>query len=386
MTPSISPIVPTRPVIAAWQRLTGLVRKETIQIVRDPSSILVAFVMPVLLLLLFGYGVSLDARNVRLALVMESPTREAFNLAGSFVSSPYFKTTIMTDAREAEAALVRGDAQAILVLRADFARNLRSPDGATIQLTVNGTDSNSARLISGYVDGTFRTWLRIASAAQRIPISSPVTVEQRVWFNPGVRSQDFLVPGLIAINMTLIGALLTALVIAREWERGTMEALIVTPVRAHEIVLGKLIPYFALGMGGMALSAVVAVWLFGVPFRGSLLALIGISSLFMLTMLGIGLLISTLSRSQFVAAQLALVGTFLPAFMLSGFQFDIASMPEIVRWITHLVPARYFVSSLQTLFLAGTVPSVLLPDALALAGMAVFFIGLTLRKTRKLLE
>ena len=201
-----------------------------------------------------------------------------------------------------------------------------------------------------------------------------------------MRSRDFLVPGLIAIIMTLIGALLTALVVAREWERGTMEALMVTPVRVSEILLGKLIPYFVLGMGGMTLSTVMAIWLFGVPFRGSFVVLAATSALFMLVALGMGLLISTLARNQFVAGQVAIIVTFLPAFILSGFIFDITSMPPIVQALTHVVAARYFVSILQSLFLAGDVWSVILTNSAALALMAVFFLGLTWRKTRKELD
>jgi len=186
--------------------------------------------------------------------------------------------------------------------------------------------------------------------------------------------------------MTLIGALLTAMVVAREWERGTMEALLVTPVRIGEILLGKLIPYFLLGMGGMAVATVMAVWMFHIPFRGSFAVLIAVSALFMLTALGMGLLISTVARTQFVAGQIAIIVAFLPAFILSGFIFDISSMPVVIQVLTHVIPARYFVSSLQTLFLAGNIWPVILANAGALALMASIFLGLTLRKTHKSLE
>ena len=214
----------------------------------------------------------------------------------------------------------------------------------------------------------------------------PVEVEQRVWFNSELRSRNYLVPGLVVVIMTLIGALLTAMVMAREWERGTMEALMVTPVSMNEILLGKLIPYFVLGTGGMLLSVVMATWLFEVPLRGSVWLLFLTSSLFLLVALGMGLLISTLAKNQFIAGQVAIIVTFLPAFLLSGFIFDIGSMPGVVRAITHVVAARYFVSILQTLFLAGDVWSVVLPNALALIVMAAVFLGLTWRKSRKRLE
>jgi ABC-2 type transport system permease protein len=369
-----------------WLRLRGLIRKESLQIIRDPSSILIAFVMPVILLLLFGYGISLDAKHVPIAIVVEAPSEAAWSFAGSFMHSEYFEPRLVRDTRTAEQALVAGEVDAIVVLRADFARQIWLPGGAPIQLILNGTDSNTARIISGYTQGVWRKWLELIGIATDHPQIVPVVAEHRVWFNPEVRSRDYLVPGLIAIIMTLIGALLTALVVAREWERGTMEALIVTPVQVGEILLGKLIPYFLLGMGGMAVSTAMAIWLFGVPFRASFAVLFATSALFMLTALGMGLLISTIARNQFVAGQLAIIVTFLPAFILSGFIFDIASMPQVVQVLTHVVAARYFVSILQTLFLAGNVWTVVLSNAVALIVMATIFLGLTRLKTRKELD
>ena len=292
----------------------------------------------------------------------------------------------MAHRRVAEAALIAGEVSAVVVLRSDFSRRLYDPAGAPIQVLVNGTDANTARLVSGYIDGAWHAWLEQAARDEGMDLTAPVSIEPRVWFNPAVRSRNFLVPGLIAIIMTLIGALLTALVVAREWERGTMEALLVTPVTTSELLLGKVLPYFALGMGSMVLSVAMAIGLFGVPFRGSFLVLTLTSALFLLAALGMGLLISTLSKSQFVAGQVAIIVAFLPAFILSGFIFDIQSMPTVVQWITHLIAARYFVAILQTSFLAGNVWSVILPNALALALMAVFFLGVTKRKTLKRLE
>ncbi len=371
---------------ARRMRLRGLLRKEVLQILRDPSSIAIAFVLPVVLLLLFGYGISLDARKVPVALVVESPTAETASFTASFFHSPYFEPRAHFDRRGAEEALFDGDVAAVVVLRSDFSRRLYGPRGAPIQVLVNGTDANTARLISGYIDGAWRAWLDQVARDSGIRLAAPVTIESRVWFNAAVRSRNFLVPGLIAIIMTLIGALLTALVVAREWERGTMEALLVTPVTTSELLLGKVVPYFVLGMGGMALSVVMAIALFDVPFRGSFLVLTLSSALFLLAALGMGLLISTVSKNQFVAGQIAIIVTFLPAFILSGFIFDIESMPRAVQWITHVIAARYFVAIVQTIFLAGNVWSVIVPNALALAAMAVFFLGMTRRRTLKRLE
>jgi ABC-2 type transport system permease protein len=371
---------------ASRMRLFGLVRKETLQILRDPSSISIAFVLPAVLLLMFGYGVSLDAKNVPVALLVENPTEATASFADSLINSPYFAPLVVRNRRAAERALIAGDADAIVVLRSDFGRMVRAPAGAQIQAILNGSDANTARIIDGYLEGAWQKWLEQRALDEGRVATPPVTIAQRVWFNAELRSRNFLVPGLIAIIMTLIGTLLTAMVVAREWERGTMEALMVTPVRIGEVLLGKLIPYFLLGMGGMALSAALAVWVFAVPFRGSLAVLFAVSALFMLTALGMGLLISTVARSQFVAGQVAIIVAFLPAFILSGFIFDIASMPVVVQWITHVLPARYFVSSLQTLFLAGDVWPVVLTDGAVLLVMAAFFLGLTRRNTKKSLE
>jgi len=368
------------------RRLRGLIRKESLQILRDPSSISIAFVMPVILLLLFGFGVSLDPKHVPVGVVVENPSSETAGFVASIASSPYFAARMLGDRRAAADALLAGDIDAFVVLRSDFARRMWSPGGAPVQVIVNGTDANTARIVGGYLDGTWQKWLTQYAMDHGLSVAPPVAVEQRVWFNAEVRSRNFLVPGLVAIIMTLIGTLLTAMVVAREWERGTMEALMVTPVRIGEILLGKLIPYFLLGMGSMALSTAMAVWVFAVPFRGSFAVLVAVSGLFMLTALGMGLLISTVARNQFVAGQVAIIAAFLPAFILSGFLFDIGSMPTVLQLLTHVIPARYFVSSLQTLFLAGTVWPIVLVDGAALTVMAAFFLGLTRRKTRKALE
>ena len=367
-------------------RLFGLVYKEALQIIRDPSSIAIAFVLPIILLLLFGYGVSLDAKHVPLGLVIEAPSPKTADFAAALSHSEYFNVIRLQDRNKAITAMLSGRINGIIVLRSDFARKLYSASGAPIQAIINGTDANTARIISGYVQGAWQTWLIHYGLDHGHSITAPVSVQQRMWFNADIRSRNFLIPGLIAIIMTLIGTLLTALVVAREWERGTMEALLVTPVRIDEILLGKLIPYFVLGMGGMTIATVMAVWVFGVPFRGSVLALIGVSSLFMLAALGMGLLISTLARSQFVAGQVAIIIAFLPAFILSGFIFDIASMPGVVQLLTHIIPARYFVAALQSLFLAGTLWQVLLSNSIALAIMALVFLGVTRMRTSKALE
>lgn len=370
----------------AVMRLRGLIRKECLQIVRDPSSLAIAFVMPVILLLLFGYGVSLDAEHVRIGLVIDAPNADTARFQSELEHSRYFAPVRIHGIHAAQKAMRAHQIDAIIYLRDDFSEKLRRSTGADIQLIVNGVDANTARLTIGYVQGVYGKWLEQLSRATGRQARIPVRIEPRIWFNSNLRSRNFLVPGLIAVIMTLIGALLTALVMAREWERGTMEAMMVTPIAMREVLIGKIVPYFLLGVGGMTLSVTMALWQFGVPLRGSVWVLALGTTLFLLTALGMGLLISTVARVQFVAAQVAIITTFLPAFILSGFIFDVGSMPSPIQALTRILPARYFVSILQTVFLAGDVWSVLVPNAIALAIMATFFLGLTRRKARKRLD
>jgi ABC-2 type transport system permease protein len=371
---------------AAGMRLRGLIRKEGLQVLRDPSSIAIAFVMPVVLLLLFGFGVSLDARNIRLALVVEQADTHTASLVGAFQSSEFFVPSLYTDIQQAEQELAAHRVDGIVWLRKDFSSRLLGTGDAPIGVYVNGVDANQARITQGYIQGVWQLWLASYAREQGRELPTPVVLEPRIWFNAAVRSRNFLVPGLIAIIMTLTGAMLTSMVVAREWERGTMESLMVTPVRIWEITVGKLLPYFVLGMGGMLLSVAMARWVFDVPLRGSFWVLTAASALFMLVALGMGLLISTVARNQFVAGQIALVATFLPAFILSGFIFQISSMPEPIQFVTHIVPARYFVAILQTLFMSGDVWPVILANSAALLLMMFIFLGVARRKTRKRLD
>ncbi len=368
-------------------RLLGLLRKEFLQIVRDPSSIAIALVMPIVLLVLIGYGVSLDARGVTFGVVDESRSVESAGFYEAFATTPYFKPTDFVDTREAEAALMRGDIMGFAVLRSDFSRELASPGQAVrIGIVVNGVDANNARIVAGYAQGAVAVWARGRQFERALPTLPSVSLENRYWFNPEIRSTNFIVPGLIALIMVMIGALLTALVVAREWERGTMEAMMVSPASMAEIILGKLAAYFVLGMGSLAVSMGLATFLFQVPFRGSGLALVGISAVFLVVALAMGLLISTVARNQFVAAQLAFLVTFMPALILSGLLFDIESTPVWIRAITLVFPARYYVSCLQTLFLAGTVWEILLPNLAILAAFAAVLLGAAIARTRRSLE
>ncbi|QKI90299.1 ABC transporter permease [Thiomicrorhabdus xiamenensis] len=367
-------------------RIRGLIRKEFLQIIRDPSSISIAFILPVILLLIFGYGVSLDAKHIKIGIVQQQPSLESQDFISHFHQSDYFSPQTFQNLVQGKQAMQNGKIKALLILKSNFAADFHRSGAAPIQLLVNGVDSNTANLINGYVQGNWQTWLNAYGTAQGVKVNQPVEALTRIWFNAQVNSRYFLVPGLIAIIMTLIGALLTSLVVAREWERGTMEALLITPISIHELLLSKVIPYFILGMGGMLLSLVMALYLFEVPLRGSLWILLLSSALFLWVALSMGILISTVGKTQFVAGQIAIIVTFLPAFLLSGFIFDIGSTPLFIQAVTHIVPARYFVALLQTEFLAGDILWVLLPNLLALFVMGIILTLIVLKKSHKRLD
>jgi len=262
----------------------------------------------------------------------------------------------------------------------------RGASPAPLALDINATDPNTARLLDGYVSGALATWLAGEAGERRLRVPGGVELQHRFWFNPELRSADAIVPGIIAMIMTMSGTLLTALIVSREWERGTMESMLASPARLGEMIAARLVCYFALGMLGMAVSVLLAILLFGVPFRGSLLVLVAAASLFLLFALSLGLFISALARSQFVAAQVAFLTTMLPALMLSGMLFDIASMPPWLQALTHVFPVRYLVSILQTQFLAGTVWPLVLPNLAALGIAATVAIGATIAVTRRRLD
>lgn len=364
------------------RRFCALVRKETIQVLRDPSSILIAFVLPVVLLFLFGYGVSLDTAVSRIGLVIEAPSPVTRDLAASFQDSPSFDVVHGHDRRVFEEDLVLGRIGGIVVLPATFTSDFAAGRGPSVQVIVDGSEPNTASFVHNYTQGLIANWIALRGMEVSAP-RPPITVEQRFWFNPELASRNFLVPGSIAIVMTLVGTLLTSLVVAREWERGTMEAIMATPATAAELLAGKILPYFILGLTAMTFCVVIAVFLFGVPFRGSLLALYALCSAFLVPALGQGLLISAATKNQFLASQVALISAFLPAFLLSGFLFEIDSMPVVIQWITAVVPARYLIPSLQSVFLAGDLwPMFARSIAMMLAIGAVFFL-LAARNTRK---
>jgi ABC-2 type transport system permease protein len=363
--------------------LRALVIKESWQVLRDPSSLIIAFVLPPILFFTFATSLSLDIDDVRLGLVLEGDGAAAQELAAAYIATPYFRVTTARDRRELEAQLISGALRGIVVIPPDFDRRLSiGSDGPAIQVITDGSQPNTASFVQGYAQGVLTNWLQHNGVAA----SPPLSLEQRFWFNPELDSSRVLLPGAMAIVMTMIGTLLTALVVAREWERGTMEAMMSTPASTLELLVSKLAPYFLLGMLATLGCTLMGVVIYGLPFRGSLLALLLVSAVFLLPALGQGLLISTLTRNQFVAAQVAMFSGFLPAFLLSGFLFEIDSMPRWLQLLTNLIPARHYVESLQTIFLAGDLWPQLVRNMLMLMGVAILFFGITLAQSHKRLD
>jgi ABC-2 type transport system permease protein len=374
------------PLRASRRRIAALIAKESRQVLRDPSSIAIGLVLPLILILLFGYAMSLDVKNVPVAVVLEDASSQGQEIAASFQLSSYFEARVTPSMAEAQAAMLRGEIEGIIRVPADFSRRAAQGEDP-VQVIVNGIDGNTARIVEAYAQAAVAQAEARRSAEGLAGGAAPpgAIVQSQLWFNAANDSRYFLVPGLIVLIITLIGAFMTSMVVAREWERGTFEALFVTPVRADEILMAKIVPYFLLGMVGLGLSMVAARFMFHVPIRGSIPVLLGVSMLYLLVSIATGLLISASLKSQFLSSQVTLVVTFMPALMLSGFIYDLRSVPLAIRLVSYLVPARYYVSLLQTLFLAGDVWRVIWLNVTILVLVAVILLVLTRRTMRKAL-
>ena len=370
-------------------RLVAIARKEAIQIRRDPRSLAMAFLLPMLLLFLYGYALTLDVDNLRTIVYDQDRTQVSRDVLARFLESRYFtRVETAENYRDVERALDSGGAQVALVVPRNFARDVERGRRVSLQALLDGSDANTATIARGYLDGIAEKYSlelfasRIPAAERRLPLEG----RPRVWFNPELQSKNYIVPGLIAVIMMVIAALLTSLTVAREWERGTMEQLIATPIRVPELILGKLLPYFAIGLLDVVLAAIVGTQVFGVPFRGSPLLFFGLTCIFLLGTMSLGMLVSIKAKSQLVASQVAMVLTFLPAFLLSGFVFDIQNMPGWLQAITLAVPARYFITILKGIFLKGVGPAVLAPEALFLLAFSLLVVVAAMRAFTKSLE
>ncbi len=369
------------------RRVKALMKKEFFQIIKDPSTLLISIVLPILLLFLYGYGVSLDLDHLKIGLVMEDTAPDAQSFAKSLTDSTYFDVEIVRDRRELINDVTRGALRGFVVIPSYFSSFRGRKDRiAPIQVIADGSEPNTANFVQYYVESAFANWLKQEAISSDLQGLSLLNVQSRFWYNEQLESRYFLLSGSLAITMTLIGTLLTALVVSREWERGTMESLFSTTIGRFELVIGKLIPYFVLGMVSMAICVAVSVFFYGLPFRGSLLLLLLVSSAFLFCALGLGLLISTLCKNQILASQIAIVTGFLPSYMLSGFLFEIDSMPHIIQYLTYVIPAKYFVQCLQTLFLVGNVWKLILFNLIPMVGIGLLFFFLTERTTVKRLD
>lgn len=354
---------------------------------RDRSNLVVGILLPVVMILLFGYGLSFDVKDARVAVVMEESSAAAVNAVAGLVGSEYITPVWTHSMPEAEGLVRAGKADAILRVPADFIRTIAAGNGE-LQLILNGVDSNTAQAIEGYAQNAVMIALQHNADRQADPAATGASVEivQRMWFNEANDSTWFLVPGLIVLVTTLIGAFLTSLLIAREWERGTLESLFVTPARPLEMVLAKLAPYLVVGALDIALCLLAARFIFHVPIRGSLGIIVFSSMLYLLVSLALGLVISGIARNQFAASQMALLASFMPALMLSGFIFDLRNVPVPVQVVSHLLPATYFMGLIKTLFMAGDYwPQILRANA-ALAAYAVVLVLIARRTLAKRLD
>ncbi len=368
------------------QRLRAMVVKEGVQILRDPSTILIALGLPVLLMFLFGYAINLDNSRTHIGLALEDDSAAALSLASAYQHSPYFNVVTTRAVAPLRKQMIAGEIRGIVVIPQDFGSGAARGHRPPIQIIADGSQPNAANFTTAYARGVAQTWAAQAAQAAGVRAPPPTQLSLRFWYNPSLASRYFLVPGAIAIVMTMIGTLLTSLVIAREWERGTMEAMMATPMQMTEFLASKIVPYFLLALASMALCTLLATTVFGVPLRGSLFALLALTVAYLMPALGQGLFISAATKNQFVASQLALLSGFLPSFLLSGFLFEIASMPKWIQAITYIVPARYFIPALQTIFLAGDIWSLILPSIGYLLAFGALFFLLCFRASRRSLD
>ena len=366
--------------------MLAMARKEWIQIRRDPRSMILAFVLPLFLLLFFGYAITWDVDDLPLVVVDHDRTSGSRELVEAFVSSGYFIVAEHTSsAAEAEADLVRSRVRGVLTIPPGYDKELRSGKGTEVQLLLDGADANTANIAQNYADAIVaRHGLDAVLSGRRV--TPPFHLEPRTWYNPNLESRHMIVPGLIAVIMSIIAAMLTALTIAREWERGTMEQLAATPVGRLEVIVGKLLPYVGIGLFDVTVIVVAGILFFGTPFNGSVLFLGLMTLLFLIGALGLGIFISAAVPSQVLATQVAMVATYLPALLLSGFLFDIGGMPPFLQGLTYLIPARYFVTVTRGIFLKGVGIGVLWPELLFMAGYAAVGLGLAARIFKKELK
>ena len=365
--------------------LLALIKKEIKQIIRDPSSIIIAFVLPFISIMIYMYGINLDSVKVTMGIKNDDSSPEVATLVKSFGHSKYVNSIYFDNQKDIEVAIARSKIKGAVIIPNDFSTKLARGQKADLLVITDGSEVNTANYVQNYAMAIANNWLMTSKYAALVKPPA-INAEIRTWYNPDLNSHYFIVPGSIAITMTLIGILLTSLVVAREWERGTMEAMLSTSVKTIHIVLGKYIPYFILGMLSLGFNIFLCVGIFQIPFRGSYIVLFLVSSLFLFTSLGIGLNISSLLKNQFLASMVAMGVGFLPALMLSGLMFPINSMPVFFQYLTRIIPPRYYVSFVESEFMAGGVNSIRLENAIFLAILGLLFFMAVYKNTSIRLE
>lgn len=363
-----------------FRRLTALTRKEILQLKRDRSSILMGVVLPIVLILIVGYGLSLDIKHVPMAVALEDSSPTARRLVSFTEQSEYFSPRYVYSIQEAKDLMRSHQVSVVLRVPQDFSREL-SRGEAKLQLLINGVESTAAASAQSYVQGAVLGW----AAEQQVRTRSQgyASIVSRVWFNDANTSTWFFVPGILMVVLTICGVFLTSVVMAREWERGTLESLFVTPMGVLELILAKVIPYFCLSFIGMASCLAVSRIFYDLPLRGSLVILLGVSMLYILVALGLGIVISAVTKNQFLACQVSMLVSFLPSVMLSGFIFDLHSEPMLIRLVSRFFPATYYLQLLRSLCLTGNYWPLIGQNSLILGGYMILFIGLAFRLTRK---
>jgi ABC-2 type transport system permease protein len=370
-------------------RVWAIAKKEFIHILRDPRSLALVILMPALLMLLFGYAVTLDVKNVSMAVLDRDQSQESFSFIQRFSASPYFSLRLFVeDEREMKRLIDEGKVKMGLILPWDFSKQVKAGRKASVQVLLDGSDSNTANLVLSYVQAIARQYTQEKTILKmeklgRERLNFPLEGRTRVWFNEELESKYYFIPGLVAVIMSIIGVLLTGQVIVREWEKGTMELLISTPIRKSELMVGKLFPYFFLGLLDLSLAVLMGERIFQVPVRGSLLLLFCLSSIYVLVALGLGLTISIVAKTQIFANQMALIIGFLPTFLLSGFTFSISNMPLWLQIITYGIAPRYYVTILKEIYLKGADLSYLWNETFVLIGMAVIGLWVATKSFKK---
>lgn len=379
----------TMPRMLAVRRIYAVARKEMLHVLRDPRSLGMAIAIPMLLLVLFGYALTLDVDEVPMVVWDQDSSQVSREFLSRFLGSRYFSLQgCARDYGQVERAIDSGRALVGLVIPSGFAGRIGSGRDAAVQMIVDGSDSTTATIAMGYAEVVTQNYSQDIAVRrlQRLggpSFNPPIDIRPRVWFNPDMESRNYIIPGLIAVIMMVIAALLISLTVAREWERGTMEQLISTPVKGWELILGKLLPYFAIGMLDMSLAVLMGEFLFQVPLRGSVALLFALAAVFLAGALSLGMVISIVTRSQLLASQLAMVLTFLPSFLLSGFMYAISNMPRPIQAVTHLIPARYFVALLKGIYLKGVGLEVLALQAALLSAFGAAMVLLAVVTFRK---